>query len=138
MHLEDIGILGQPSEDMKKYWDMAVKAQKNAARMMKPGVTVRMISDENKKYIESCGFITNDQNYLHSLGFQYGEQPYLNAPSENTPLQTGMHYIAHPVIQRPYKGTTEMDGIFALDTYYVTENGGVRANDFPQDLIILD
>lgn len=131
-------ILGQPSEDMKKYWDMAVKAQKNAARMMKPGVTVRMISDENKKYIESCGFITNDQNYLHSLGFQYGEQPYLNAPSENTPLQAGMHYIAHPVIQRPYKGTTEMDGIFALDTYYVTESGGVRANDFPQDLIILD
>ena len=131
-------ILGQPSEDMKKYWDMAVKAQKNAARMMKPGVTVRMISDENKKHIESCGFITNDQNYLHSLGFQYGEQPYLNAPSENTPLQAGMHYIAHPVIQRPYKGTTEMDGIFALDTYYVTENGGVRANDFPQDLIILD
>ena len=131
-------ILGQPSEEMKKYWDMAVKAQKNAAKMLKPGVTVRQISDENKKYIETCGFVTNDQNYLHSLGFQYGEQPYLNAPSENTPLQAGMHYIAHPVIMRPYAGTEKRDGIFALDTYYVTEKGGVRANEFPQDLIILD
>lgn len=131
-------ILGKPSEDMKKYWDMAVKAQQNAARMMRPGMTVRMIADENKKYIEKCGFITNNQNYLHSLGFQYGEQPYLNAPSENTPLQAGMHYIAHPVIQRSYPGTDEKDGIFALDTYYVTEEGGVRANEFPQELIILD
>lgn len=131
-------ILGQPSEEMQKYWDMAVKAQKNAARMLKPGVTVRMIADENKRFIQECGFITNDQNYLHSLGFQYGEQPYLNAPSENTPLQAGMHYIAHPVIERQYPGTDRMDGIFALDTYYVTAEGGIRANSFPQELIILD
>jgi Xaa-Pro aminopeptidase len=131
-------ILGEPSEEMKKYWDMAVKAQKNAARMMKPGVCVREISDENYKYItEACGFQTNHQNYLHSLGFQYGEQPYLNAPSERTPLRAGMHYIAHPVIERPYPGTDQMDGIFCLDTYTVTENGGVRDNDFPQDLIVL-
>lgn len=130
-------ILGEPSQEMQKYWDMAVNAQKNAARLMKPGVTVRQIADENARYIAQCGFRTNQQNYLHSLGFQYGEQPYLNAPSENTPLRAGMHYIAHPVIQRPYPGTDQMDGIFALDTYYVSENGGVRANAFPQDLIVL-
>ncbi|MDO5422110.1 MAG: M24 family metallopeptidase [Eubacteriales bacterium] len=130
-------ILGEPSPEMKKYWDMAVKAQKNAAKMMKPGVSVREIADKNREYITSCGFLTNDQNYLHSLGFQYGEQPYLNAPSEHTPLRAGMHYIAHPVIQRPYPGTDAMDGIFALDTYFVTEEGGVRANDFPQELIVL-
>ncbi|MDY3917933.1 MAG: M24 family metallopeptidase [Candidatus Limivivens sp.] len=130
-------ILGEPSAEMKRYWDMAVKAQKNAAKMMKPGVSVREIADKNYEYITGCGFLTNQQNYLHSLGFQYGEQPYLNAPSENTPLQAGMHYIAHPVIQRPYPGTDAMDGIFALDTYFVTEEGGVRANDFPQELIVL-
>lgn len=130
-------ILGEPSEEMKKYWDMAVKAQKNAARLMKPGVSVRQIADENYKYITECGFITNQQNYLHSLGFQYGEQPYLNAPSENTPLQADMHYIAHPVIQRPYPGSDQMDGIFALDTYRVTAEGGIRDNEFPQELIVL-
>lgn len=130
-------ILGKPSEETQKYWDMAVKAQHNAARLMKPGVSVREIADENYRYITECGFVTNQQNYLHSLGFQYGEQPYLNAPSENTPLRAGMHYIAHPVIQRPYPGTDESDGIFALDTYHVTENGGVRDNEFPQELIVL-
>lgn len=132
-------ILGEPSLEMIKYWDMAVKAQRNAARMMKPGVTLREIADANRLYIEGCGFKTNEQNYLHSLGFQYGEQPYLNAPSENVPLRAGMHYIAHPVIQRSYPGWDAAleDGIFALDTYWITEGGGVRANDFPQELIIL-
>lgn len=130
-------VLGKASEELKRYWEMAVKAQKNAARMLRPGVTVREISDANKKYIEQCGFVTNDQNYLHSLGFQYGEQPYLNAPSEHTPLRAGMHYIAHPVIIRSYPGTDATDGLFVLDTYYVTPEGGVRSNTFPQEIIEL-
>ncbi len=131
-------ILGRASEETKKYWEMAVAAQQNAARLMKPGVSVRQIADENYRYItEECGFLTNHQNYLHGLGFQYGEQPYLNAPSENVPLREGMHYIAHPVIRRTYPGTDAEDGYFALDTYYVTKAGGVRANSFPQIIIEL-
>lgn len=132
-------VMGKASDDLKKHWNMAVKAQQNAGRLMKPGTSVREIFNENYKFItEECGFKTNHQNYLHSLGFQYGEQPYLNAPSETVPLQAGMHYIAHPVIQRAYPDTKEEDGIFALDTYYVTENGGVRANQFPQEIMELD
>ena len=131
-------ILGRASEETKTYWNMAVAAQHNAARLMKPGVSVRQIADENYRYItEDCGFLTNHQNYLHSLGFQYGEQPYLNAPSEHTPLREGMHYIAHPVIRRTYPGTDAEDGYFALDTYYVTKDGGIRANSFPQVIIEL-
>ena len=63
----------------------------------------------------------------------------MNAPSETVPLREGMHYIAHPVIQRSYPGfdPAQEDGIFALDTYWVTKDGGVRANDFPQELIVL-
>ena len=132
-------ILGKASEEMKKHWIMAVAAQQNAARLMKPGISVRQIFDENYKFIIDSGYKTNQQNYLHSLGFQYGEQPYLNSPSENTPLRADMCYIAHPVIIRSYQGfdPNRTDGIFALDTYFVTENGGVRANNFPQEIIEL-
>ena len=131
--------LGEPSESFARTWDMAVRAQKNAGRLMVPGKTFRQVADENRKFIEGCGFETNDQNYLHSLGYVYGERPYLNDVSENCPIREGMCYIAHPIIRRYYPelGPGVKDDCFALDTYHITANGGVRANAFPQELIVV-
>lgn len=132
-------VFGEPSAEMRKHWDMAVRAQANAARMLRPGVSVREVFDLNYAFIEGCGFTTNHQNYLHSLGFQYGERPYLNDPSETVPLREGMFYLAHPVIMRRYPGFDPgmADGVFALDTFFVTREGGIRTSDFSQDLIVL-
>lgn len=133
-------ILGEPCEQTVRYWDMAVKAQEFAASMMKPGTCLRDIFDANYEYIASEGFLTNHQNYLHSFGYVYGERPYLHDRSETEILRKGMHYIVHPhiVVERGNEtGKAPCDEYFSVDTYYVSDEGGIRANSFPEKLIIL-
>lgn len=133
-------ILGEPSKQTVDYWEMAVKAQDFAAAMMKPGVKLKDIFDANYQFIESNGYLTNMQNYLHSFGYVFGERPYLHDRSECEELQLGMHYIVHPHIRinrKEQTGKVPYDDYYSVDTYYVSETGGIRANNYPRKLVIL-
>lgn len=133
-------ILGEPCEQTVKYWKMAVEAQDFAASMMKPGMPLKEIFDANYAFIRSRGFLTNMQNYLHSFGYVYGERPYLHDRSETEELRPGMHYIVHPHIRIDRgadTGKVPYDDYYCVDTYYITEDGGKRANSYPRELVII-
>lgn len=133
-------ILGEPSPQTEAYWEMAVKAQDFAAARMKPGVRLKDIFDADYAYIQSQGYLTNMQNYLHSFGYVFGERPYLHDRSETEVLRMGMHYIVHPHIRIDRgadTGKVPYDDFYSVDTYYVTEDGGRRANGYPRELVIL-
>ncbi|MDO4339258.1 MAG: M24 family metallopeptidase [Eubacteriales bacterium] len=133
-------ILGEPSAQTVDYWEMAVKAQDFAGARMKPGVRLKDIFDANYAYIQSMGYRTNMQNYLHSFGYVFGERPYLHDRSETETLRMGMHYIVHPHIRIDRgddTGKVPYDDFYSVDTYYVTEDGGQRANAYPRELVIL-
>ena len=133
-------ILGEPSKQTVEYWNMAVKAQDFAAARLRPGVVLKDIFDANYRYITECGYLTNMQNYLHSFGYVFGERPYLHDRSEGEKLHLGMHYLVHPHVRidrGAQTGKVPYDDYYCVDTYYVTEEGGKRANNSPRELICL-
>jgi len=134
-------ILGEPSAETRRYWDLALKMQDFAAGMLRPGTCVKEIFDANIRYIESLGHKTNMQNYLHSLGYVFGERPYLHDPSETIPLRENMVYLNHPHVRIDRGGDTgrvAYDDLYAIDTYLVTPEGGKRQNAVPRELIIIE
>ena len=133
-------ILGEPCEETVKYWTLCRKMQDFAAAMLKPGVTLREIFLANKAYIESLGYRTNEQNYIHGLGYVFIENPCMFSPSENDPLLEGMCFVVHPHVhidRGAETGKMAYDDLYAIDTYFTTAQGGVRANAVPQELIIV-
>lgn len=133
--------LGEPDRETQKYWELCLKMQDFAAERLKPGAVIREIFDENVKYIESLGYRTNRQNYLHSLGYVLGEKPYLHDPSETIPLKENMVYLNHPHVRIDRgadTGKVVYDDLYAIDTYRVTKEGGVRQNKIPRELIVIE
>lgn len=143
-HFTAIGrnfCLGEPDEKIQEYWDAAVKMQDFAAGMLRPGVTVREIFEENVRYIESMGYQTNQQNYLHSFGYVFGEKPYLHDKSETIPLRENMIYVNHPHVRidrGKNTGKALYDNLFAFDTYLVTKEGGIIQNKVPRSLFVIE
>lgn len=133
--------LGEPDPVAVKYWELCLKMQDFAAERLRPGAIIKDIFDENVKYIESLGYHTNRQNYLHSLGYVLGEKPYLHDPSETIPLREHMVYLDHPHVRidrGEQTGAVLYDDMYAIDTYEVTPDGGVRQNSIPRELIIIE
>lgn len=143
-HFTAIGrnfCLGEPDEKIREYWDAAVKMQDFAAGMLRPGVTVREIFEENVRYIESMGYQTNQQNYLHSFGYVFGEKPYLHDESEKMPLRENMIYVNHPHVsidRGKNTGKALYDTLFAFDTYLVAKEGGIIQNKVPRSLFVIE
>lgn len=133
--------LGEPTEQILTFWELALKMQDFAAERLKPGVTVKEIFDANVEYIHSLGYETNMQNYLHSLGYVFGERPYLHDVSENIPLRENMVYLNHPHVRIDRgadTGKSFYDDLYAIDTYLVTKEGGVRQNRVPREIIVIE
>lgn len=133
-------ILGQPDAETVKYWGLCRKMQDFAAARLKPGATLREIFLANKAYIESLGYRTNPQNYIHGLGYVFIENPCMFSPSENDPLVEGMCFVVHPHVhidRGSETGKMAYDDLYCIDTYFTTPDGGVRANEVPQELIIV-
>ena len=133
--------LGEPDPEIVKYWELCLKMQDFAAERLKTGAVIKEIFDENVKYIESLGYKTNRQNYLHSLGYVLGEKPYLHDPSETIPLRENMVYLNHPHVRIDRgedTGKVVYDDLYAIDTYKITPEGGVRQNKIPRELIVIE
>ena len=143
-HFTAIGrnfCLGTPPDEIFEYWELALKMQDFAASRLKPGVCVKEIFDANVEFIESLGHKTNLQNYLHSLGYVFGERPYLFDISETIPLRENMVYLNHPHVRidrGAETGKIIYDDLYAIDTYLVTKEGGVRQNNVARELFIIE
>lgn len=132
-------IDGEPCEESQRAWEVFLKAQDNAASMLKPGVRLQDIYNANYKFINDLGYQTNVQQYIHGIGYVYAERPYLHDREDcNTsflPMQENMTVIVHPVIISKYYGSGGRTSIFGVDTFRVTPQGGVRTNNFPRRII---
>lgn len=133
--------LGEPAQEEYRYWEAAVKMQDFAAERLIPGRSVKEICDGNVVFAGRLGFETNPRNYMHSLGYCLGEKPFLLDRTETIPLRENMVYIIHPYVRFVRKnsfGKGEWDEMYAVDTYRVTPKGGVRQNNIPRELVILE
>ncbi|MBB5324932.1 Xaa-Pro dipeptidase [Anoxybacillus tepidamans] len=123
-------VIGEPTEEMVKVYEIVRKAQDEAVKAIKPGVPMKLIDQVARSIISEAGygeFFTHRTG--HGLGIEVHEEPYLTSNNEQL-LEEGMVVSVEPGIYLSGKF-----GVRIEDIVVVTSNGAERLNHFPRELI---
>lgn len=127
-------IIGEPSEEAKKYWDLAVKAQHLIADNAKPGATVaQLMALFEKEILAPNGLKADSGSQVYGIGVSVFEAPRNVDSTKNLPLESGMTLVIAPKIVPAGK-----DPYCCADVYVVTEEGARRLGTSSQSLCVLD
>lgn len=114
-------VFGQPSDKQKRVFDVVLKAQTEAHKAIRPGVTCETIDAVARKVIEDAGFGPDYTYFAHRLGHGIGmdghEYPYL-VRGNKLKLQPGMTFSNEPGIY-----IYGEFGVRIEDCFVVTEEG---------------
>ena len=126
-------IVGTPTEQTRKDWEVAVKAQHFAADAAKPGVCLREIKNELlTQVLEPNGFLLEETCWMYGIGGYRCEVPRVSDDTANMPLRAGMALAIGPSIRRG-----NQNAYCCMDVYRITESGAVRLSSTSQKLKIL-
>lgn len=124
--------LGEPTEEMKKVYQIVLEAQKAGIAVTKAGVPGKSIDDAARKVIEDAGYGEYfGHGYGHSVGIEIHESPNANTRDE-TLLPVGTAMSAEPGIYLPGKF-----GVRIEDVTVLTADGCIDITKSPKELIIL-
>jgi Xaa-Pro dipeptidase len=115
-------IFGKPTDKHLKVWDIVKKAQSEALKAVRPGVSCGDIDFVARKVIEDAGYGPGYKYFTHRLGHGIGmdghEYPYL-LKGNKLKLEPGMTFSNEPGIYIPGEF-----GIRIEDCFVVTSDGG--------------
>lgn len=124
--------VGQPSENMKKVYDIVLTAQKAALDKVRAGISGRELDLAARKIIEDAGYGDNFGHSLgHGVGMEIHEAPTASPGCENI-LEENMIVTVEPGIYLP-----EKFGVRIEDFVVVTKDGCKNLTEAPKELIIL-
>ncbi|KAA1040121.1 M24 family metallopeptidase [Macrococcus equipercicus] len=124
--------VGDPGEDMKKIYDIVLKAQVTALETIKPGMTGAEADAIARRIIEDEGYGAHFGHSLgHGIGLEVHEGPGLSAAS-HIELEPNMCVTLEPGIY-----VDGLGGVRIEDDVLVTESGLKRFTHSTKDLIIL-
>ena len=124
--------LGEPTEEMKKVYQIVLEAQLAGIAVTRAGVPGKSIDAAARKVIADAGYGDNfGHGYGHSLGIEIHESPNANT-RDNTLLPVGAVVSAEPGIYLPGKF-----GVRIEDVTILREDGCEILTKSPKDLIIL-
>ena len=114
-------VLGQPTDKMRRVFDIVRKAQDAALAAARPGVACQAVDAAARTVIVDAGFGPDYKYFSHRLGHGIGmdghEWPYL-VRGNTLPLAAGMTFSDEPGIY--------IEGEFGVrveDDMYITEDG---------------
>jgi len=114
-------VFGTPSDKQKKVFDVVLKAQQEAHKAIRPGLTCGDIDAVARKVIEDAGFGPDYKFFAHRLGHGIGmdghEYPYL-VKDNPLILEPGMTFSNEPGIY-----IYGEFGVRIEDCFVVTEDG---------------
>jgi Xaa-Pro aminopeptidase len=123
--------MGKPSERFRRAYTAVIDSAAAGAAAMKPGVRASDVDAAARQVIADAGFGDHFRHRLgHAIGKDVHEPPYLDVV-DDTPLAAGMTFTIEPSVF-----ITGEFGARVEDVYVVTDRGGVRLNDAPQDLVV--
>ncbi len=112
-------MIGQVSERMKKIYRTVLKAQEEAIRFIRPGVTTRQVDQVARDVIDRAGFAKQFGHGLgHGIGRDIHELPSMRKDGEGEELRPGMVITVEPGIYLPGEG-----GVRIEDDVLVTHSG---------------
>ena len=125
-------FIGKATEKHRKIYEVVLKAQIEALKAIKPGVTGKYVDKVARDIISNEGY---GEYFGHGLGHGVGlavhEDPRLSMLGENI-LEAGMIVTDEPGIYIPGFG-----GVRIEDLVLVTENGAESLSKSPKELIEL-
>jgi Xaa-Pro dipeptidase len=114
-------VLGNPTDKMKKVFDIVHRAQSAALQTGRPGVPCENVDAAARKIISDAGYGPDYKFFTHRVGHGMGmdghEWPYL-VRGNKTLLEPGMVFSDEPGIYIPGEF-----GIRLEDDMHITENG---------------
>lgn len=114
-------VLGQPDDEIRKVFDIVLKAQTAALNAARPGVAMGDVDAAARKVISDSGYGPDYRYFSHRLGHGIGldmhEWDYLVRGNSHL-LEPGMTFSDEPGIYIP-----DRFGVRLEDILYVTEDG---------------
>ena len=124
--------VGEPSEELKKIYDITLESQMYAMEHIKPGMTGREADALARDIIAAKGYGEYFGHSLgHGIGLEVHEGPGLSAKSDVV-LEKGMVVTCEPGIYLPGVG-----GVRIEDDLLITEDSNETFTHSTKDLLIL-
>lgn len=122
--------MGEPPEKLEKTVQLAFEMQDYLAGLVVPGADPSEIfAKYNEKLVEN-GFPAEKRFCCHGQGFDVVEVPFIR-PENHEPIRKDAFIAAHPSM---YDQENKV-GCFVCDNFLVTEEGTVRLNQTPREII---
>lgn len=125
-------FFGSASDEQKRVYDVVLRANLAAKKIVRPGVRLCDIDRAARSVIEEAGY---GPNFLHrtghGIGIEVHEPPDVSANSEAV-ARPGMAFSIEPGIYLPGKF-----GVRIEDLVVVTEDGVLVLNELDRDLMIV-
>ena len=133
-------VIGTLDAELQRAFDVAIEIQEMVRQGMKPGVICEELFLASAAMAERAGLgsffmgIPGEQAKFvgHGVGLELDELPVL-AKGFAMPLQAGQVIAVEPKFVIPGKGVIGIENTFA-----VTDDGGLRLSDLPDDIVFLD
>lgn len=148
-HCLRMASMGEPSENWRRLYEVALKGQQAGAAQLRVGGDSRLVTSEVDRVAEemipgiSDASQSSGSRHAHFIGLDYAEKgtpeafPYRSRWQAGTPtpvgvvLRPGMVLELHPGFEQAGVGFAKIG-----DVYLVTEERPERLTRFPQDLFV--
>jgi Xaa-Pro aminopeptidase len=126
-------VIGEASKKQEEIYNIVLKANEEALKEVKPGITGAGLDMVARKIIAESGYGENFGHGLgHGVGMQIHELPFVSSKKGSIPLKAGMVITDEPGIYLPGFG-----GVRIEDLVLVTGNGCRVMSSSPKNLIII-
>ncbi|GAB4517784.1 MAG: Xaa-Pro peptidase family protein [Anaerolineae bacterium] len=127
--LERTMIIGQPTDDQRRFFDHMVALQDLALAAIKPGRLCSEVDQEVRAYYDRHQLTAHWKHHTgHCIGLRYHEGPFLDI-GDDTEIKPGMVFTVEPGLYAAGLG-----GFRHSDTVVVTEDGIDMLTYYPRDL----
>jgi len=127
--LERTMIVGVPTAEQRRHFELMVDVQELAFSMIRPGAKCSEVDQAVTAYFRSHGIEETWRHHTgHSIGYGMHEAPFLDG-GDNTEIEPGMVLTVEPGIYVP-----GVAGFRHSDTVLVTENGMEILTVYPREL----
>ncbi|PJF20790.1 MAG: aminopeptidase P family protein [Phototrophicales bacterium] len=123
--------IGEPTDEMRRIYDVVLAANQAAIAAVKPGVPASMIDKAARDVIQNAGY---GEYFIHrtghGLGLEVHEMPQISS-SNDAPLEIGMVFTIEPGIYLPHLG-----GVRIEDNVVVRADGAEVLTSYSYGLTI--
>jgi Xaa-Pro dipeptidase len=130
--LERTMIIGQPTPEFEKYFQIMLDLQQAAFDALRPGRTLAEVETDVSNAFKELGVAENQRHHTgHSIGLEGHEAPFIDRGDE-TVVEENMVFTIEPGLYVP-----GLAGFRHSDTVVVGPEGTVRLTYYPRDLASL-